>query len=178
MYNLPAGEFTFALGININNILYLGASLDIMSITRRQTLYYSEYIAYEGARPDAAAYPYQLQEFRFGQSMQIDGAGIGAKFGFVLRPTKGLRIPPENRPLPPSSFPAMWQKVRRQKPDTSSWIHPPMPTGRLPIAPQSGKTKDPFSSVYPPLSYYSVFLPFFQVSVQHGLQLRTGERRG
>ena len=87
-----AGEFSFALGINVNNILYLGASLDIMSITRRQTLYYSEYIAYEGARPDAVAYPYQLQEFRFGQSMQIDGAGIGAKFGLVVRPTKGLRI--------------------------------------------------------------------------------------
>ena len=87
-----AGEFSFALGMNISNILYLGASLDIMSISRKQTIHYSEYIAYEGARPDAAAYPYQLQEFRFGQSMQIDGAGIGAKFGFVVRPTKGLRI--------------------------------------------------------------------------------------
>ena len=87
-----AGEFSFALGVNINNILYLGASLDVMSISRKQTLYYSEYISYEGARPDAAAYPYQLQEFQFGQSMHIDGAGVGAKFGLVLRPTKGLRI--------------------------------------------------------------------------------------
>lgn len=87
-----AGEFSFALGMNISNILYLGASLDLVSISRKQTIHYSEDISYAGARPDAAAYPYQLQKFRFGQSMQIDGSGVGAKFGLVVRPTKGLRI--------------------------------------------------------------------------------------
>ena len=87
-----AGEFSFALGVNVNNVFYIGASLDVQSISRKQSIYYTEYINYDGARPDGAAYPYQLQRFELGQSMQIDGAGIGAKFGFVVRPVEGLRI--------------------------------------------------------------------------------------
>uniref|UniRef100_UPI004055CBFB OmpP1/FadL family transporter n=1 Tax=Alistipes sp. TaxID=1872444 RepID=UPI004055CBFB len=88
-----AGEFSFALGMNINNIVYLGASLDIQSISRKQTIYYDEYISYpEGTRPDATLYPYQLQQFEFGQSMQINGSGVGAKFGIVVRPIESLRI--------------------------------------------------------------------------------------
>ena len=87
-----AGEFSFAFGFNINNIVYLGASLDIQSISREQTIYYDEYIDYEGARPDATAYPYQLQDFRFAQSMDLNGSGVGAKFGIVVRPVEALRI--------------------------------------------------------------------------------------
>ena len=88
-----AGEFSFAFGFNIGNFLYLGASLDIQSISRKQTIYYSEYINYaEGEQPDAAAYPYQLQQFEFGQSMFVDGSGVGAKFGVVVRPIEALRI--------------------------------------------------------------------------------------
>ncbi len=87
-----AGEFSFAFGFNINNIVYLGASLDIQSISRKQTIYYDEYIGYEGARPDATAYPYQLQDFRFAQAMDLNGSGVGAKFGIVVRPVEALRI--------------------------------------------------------------------------------------
>lgn len=88
-----AGEFSFALGFNIDNIVYLGASLDIQSIQRKQTIYYNEYIDYpEGEKPNAEEYPYQLRNFEFGESMQIDGSGVGAKFGIVVRPTEGLRI--------------------------------------------------------------------------------------
>lgn len=88
-----AGEFSFALGFNINNILYFGASLDIQSISRKQTIYYSEYIDYDsGVRPTPSDYPYLLQDFNFGQSMQVNGSGIGAKFGVVVRPVEALRI--------------------------------------------------------------------------------------
>lgn len=88
-----AGEFSFAFGFNISNIVYLGASLDIQSISRKQTIYYNEYIDYaEGEQPDAATYPYQLQQFEFGQSMSVNGSGVGAKFGVVVRPVKGLRL--------------------------------------------------------------------------------------
>ena len=88
-----AGEFSFALGFNINNILYIGASLDVQSIQRKQSIYYSEYINYEaGATPDAASYPYLLRNFEFGQSVNVNGAGMGAKFGVVARPTKWLRV--------------------------------------------------------------------------------------
>ena len=88
-----AGEFSFAFGFNINNIVYLGASLDIQSISRRQTIYYDEYISYEeGKTPNTTDYPYQLQSFSFGQSMYVNGSGVGAKFGVVVRPIKALRI--------------------------------------------------------------------------------------
>jgi hypothetical protein len=88
-----AGEFSFAFGFNISNIVYLGASLDIQSISRKQTIYYNEYINYAaGSAPDGATMPYQLQEFEFGQSMQVNGSGVGAKFGVVVRPVDGLRI--------------------------------------------------------------------------------------
>ena len=42
-----AGEFSFAFGFNISNIVYLGASLDIQSIARKQNINYSEQISYE-----------------------------------------------------------------------------------------------------------------------------------
>ncbi len=87
-----AGEFSFAFGFNINNIVYLGASLDVQSISREQTIYYEEYIGYEGARPNGTEYPYQLQDFRFAQSMNLNGSGVGAKFGIVVRPVEALRI--------------------------------------------------------------------------------------
>ncbi len=88
-----AGEFSFAFGFNINNIVYLGASLDVQSISRKQAIYYNEYIDYaDGEQPDATLYPYQLQQFELGQFMRIDGSGVGAKFGVVVRPIEGLRI--------------------------------------------------------------------------------------
>ena len=88
-----AGEFSFALGVNIDNIVYLGASLDVQSISRKQSLYYDEYINYvEGEQVDATVYPYQLQNFGFTQSMSINGSGVGAKFGIVVRPIEALRI--------------------------------------------------------------------------------------
>ncbi len=88
-----AGEFSFAFGFNFNNIVYLGASLDVQSISRQQSIYYDEYIGYgAGLKPDAAAYPYQLRDFTFAQSMSVSGSGIGAKFGIVVRPIDALRI--------------------------------------------------------------------------------------
>lgn len=88
-----AGEFSFAVGFNIDNIIYLGASLDIQSISRKQTIYYNEYIGYsDNQRPNPAQYPYLLQNFEFGQTMAIDGSGVGAKFGIVVRPIEALRI--------------------------------------------------------------------------------------
>lgn len=88
-----AGEFSFAFGFNINNIVYLGASLDIQSISRKHTIYYNEYFDYaDGDAPSPDAMPYQLQNFEFGQSMQVSGSGVGAKLGVVVRPVEGLRI--------------------------------------------------------------------------------------
>ena len=88
-----AGEFSFAFGFNLNNIVYLGASLDIQSIQRKQTIYYNEYINYaDNKQPNPTDYPTQLRRVDFAQSMNINGSGIGAKFGVVVRPVGGLRI--------------------------------------------------------------------------------------
>ena len=88
-----AGEFSVAVGFNIKNIIYFGASLDIQSISRNQIIYYGENIYYgAGAAPDPTAMPYQLREFTLAQQMRTNGSGIGAKFGLVIRPVKALRI--------------------------------------------------------------------------------------
>ena len=88
-----AGEYSLAFGFNFSNVVYLGASLDIQSIERRQTIYYTEYINYgAGAKPNPSEYPYQLRDFDFNQSMLIDGTGLGAKFGIIVRPVEALRI--------------------------------------------------------------------------------------
>ena len=88
-----AGEFSFAFGFNINNVVYLGVSLDIQSISRKQSIYYNEYINYaDGERPSGVEYPYQLDNFSFDQHVAIDGAGVGAKIGVVVRPVEALRI--------------------------------------------------------------------------------------
>ena len=86
-----AGEFSFAFGFNFDNVVYLGASLDIQSISRKQNLYYDEYISYD-SQPNASDYPYQLRDFKFSQQMELEGAGVGAKFGIVVRPVEALRI--------------------------------------------------------------------------------------
>ena len=88
-----AGEFSLAVGFNVKNILYIGASLDIQSISRIQTIYYGENISYaEGAAPDPTSMPYLLREFTLAQQMRVSGTGVGAKFGVVVRPVKSLRI--------------------------------------------------------------------------------------
>lgn len=87
-----AGEFSFAFGFNVSNILYFGASLDVQSISRRQSIFYDEYIYYNGSAPSPEQLPYQLRDFQFEQTVEIKGAGVGAKFGVVARPVPGLRI--------------------------------------------------------------------------------------
>ena len=87
-----AGEFSFAFGFNVSNILYFGASLDVQSISRRQSIFYEEYIYYNGSAPSPELLPYQLRDFQFEQTVEIKGAGVGAKFGVVARPVPDLRI--------------------------------------------------------------------------------------
>ena len=87
-----ASEFSFATGMNFSNIVYFGMTLDIQSISRKQTVYYGEDIAYPAGVPSGADLPYQLVESELGQTTEVSGSGVGAKFGVVVRPVKGLRI--------------------------------------------------------------------------------------
>ena len=86
-----AAEYSLAVGANYNNLIYFGVSLDIQSISRKQSLYYGEEIGYT-TPPAGDALPYRLNYFNYNQSMRINGSGIGAKFGITIRPLKELRI--------------------------------------------------------------------------------------
>lgn len=87
-----ASEFSFATGMNFSNFLYFGMTLDVQSISRKQTIYYGEYVDYPAGAPSGADLPYQLVESELGQTTEVSGSGVGAKFGITVRPTKGLRI--------------------------------------------------------------------------------------
>ncbi|MBQ0080180.1 MAG: hypothetical protein KBS95_01325 [Alistipes sp.] len=86
-----AGEISFAVGANLNNVLYFGASIDIATIRRTQNIYYGENINYS-EQPSFDELPSQLRTFGYEQSTKISGIGVGAKFGITLRPVSMLRI--------------------------------------------------------------------------------------
>ena len=86
-----AGEISFAVGANLNNILYFGASLDVATIRRTQHIYYGENINYN-QEPSFDELPTQLRTFGYQQATKLSGIGIAAKFGLTLRPVSMLRI--------------------------------------------------------------------------------------
>ena len=86
-----AGEYTVALGMNINNKLYVGAALGIQSIRRKQTLVYGEDINAAG-NVDPVETPYVLHYFDYAQWSEVSGTGVNFKLGLTWRPTESLRL--------------------------------------------------------------------------------------
>ena len=82
------GEYVISLGMNINNKVYVGASLGIHSISVRRNIYYGENYKYSG-EPSLA---YRMDYFNYDQSTKISGAGVNFKIGVVYRPIEGLRL--------------------------------------------------------------------------------------
>lgn len=82
------GEYVISLGMNINNKVYVGASLGIHSISMRRDIYYGENYRYSG-EPSLA---YRMDYFNYDQSAKISGAGVNFKIGIVYRPIDGLRL--------------------------------------------------------------------------------------
>lgn len=74
-------EYDFSAGANISNIVYFGATINVMQIDYRDRTTYTEY--YPGI---------SWQKMVFDQSTNISGAGVSAKFGVVVRPVEALRI--------------------------------------------------------------------------------------
>ncbi len=75
-------EYSFALGANVSNKLYLGATLGVTEINYKEETSYEEYY-YQGAR---------FSDMWFDQTTRISGAGLTAKFGAVVRPVPALRL--------------------------------------------------------------------------------------
>lgn len=82
------GEYVISLGMNINNKVYVGASLGIHSVSVRRKIYYGENYQYS-AEPSLA---YRMDYFNYDQSTKISGAGINFKIGVIYRPIEGLRL--------------------------------------------------------------------------------------
>ena len=97
-----AGEFSFAMGGNVDNKLYFGATVGIQSITQKKTLYYGEAYTYGDGNGynsgemavDAEGVPLTkvMQSMGMRQSMRLDGAGVNFKLGVIYRPIPALRL--------------------------------------------------------------------------------------
>lgn len=77
------GEYTISMGANLNNVVYVGATVGIQDIYSEQTYQYDEtYIN------NADALNYLLYD----QAVRYEGAGVNLKVGIIVRPIDGLRI--------------------------------------------------------------------------------------
>lgn len=91
-------EFDLSFGANINNIVYVGASLGIQSVHRRSDFVYGEDYGYfdnpDGIAygPDGSVRPAQLEYSDLWQRVVVDGSGVNFKLGVIVRPVEGLRL--------------------------------------------------------------------------------------
>ena len=89
------GEYTLSVGANINNKIYIGASLGIQSVYQRKYIDYGEEYYYPGTGPDGygnSGLDYQLLWWKLNQSVIVEGTGVNFKAGIVYRPTTNLRL--------------------------------------------------------------------------------------
>ncbi len=94
-----AAEYSFALGGNIANVLYFGATFTLNEISQSTKYAYQEEYIYNTddgfAYADSSAsqpIDYQLEYAHLQQTTMVSGAGCGLKLGVVARPTRALRI--------------------------------------------------------------------------------------
>lgn len=91
-------EFDLSVGANVNNIVYIGATLGIQSVYRRSDVVYGEDYGYfanaDGlARDESGAIrPAQLEYADLWQRTVVEGSGVNFKLGVIVRPVGGLRL--------------------------------------------------------------------------------------
>ncbi len=91
-------EFAISAGANINNIVYVGATLGIQSVYKRSDVVYGEDYGYfdssDGLARDefGAVRPAQLEYADLWQRTVVEGSGVNFKLGVVVRPVEGLRL--------------------------------------------------------------------------------------
>lgn len=93
-------EFSFSLGANLNNIVYVGATLGFQSVHKRTNIYYQEeYGYYDAAGNPTAAVNSQGEYIRtqldyagLYQQTVLDGSGVNFKLGVIVRPIPNLRL--------------------------------------------------------------------------------------
>ena len=88
------GEYDIAMGLNIANKLYLGATLGIQSVSWERQLYYCEDYIYSDtpAYGDGTPLAEPAEWMNYNQAVIISGAGINLKAGAIYRPMESLRL--------------------------------------------------------------------------------------
>lgn len=84
------GEYSIAVGANLNNKVYLGASIGIQNIYRKQTVNFDEVYMYDD--PTMYENPDLMQYMQYDQTAEESGAAVNFKFGVIVRPIESLRI--------------------------------------------------------------------------------------
>lgn len=89
------GEYDISFGMNVDNLLYFGATVGMQDVDWRRQFYYGEDYLYNGQTPvDGSGAPLQspAQWMDYNQAVTVSGTGVNLKIGAILRPTEGLRI--------------------------------------------------------------------------------------
>ncbi len=91
-----ADEYNFAVGGNVGNFLYFGATLGLQEIVQHTDYTYQEEYLYEGGYAYAPAgvdpIDYQADYSSLLQSTYLTGSGVNLKVGVTARPTRALRV--------------------------------------------------------------------------------------
>lgn len=93
-------EFDISMGANFNNVIYVGATLGVQSVSLKREVIYQEEYGYfnsEGGNVpshDGEGRPLsrELLYSNLYQGSALEGSGINFKLGVIVRPTQGLRI--------------------------------------------------------------------------------------
>ena len=88
------GEYDLALGMNLSNKLYLGATFGLQIVNWKRELYYGEDYLYSSTPVDGAGYELTAPAswMDYNQAVDIEGTGVNFKFGAIYRPIPSLRL--------------------------------------------------------------------------------------
>ena len=90
------GEYDVAMGMNIANKVYIGATLGLQVVNWKRQIYYSEDYIYDSTPVygDGTPLPEGMaaQWMDYDQAVNLDGAGINFKLGVIYRPIESLRL--------------------------------------------------------------------------------------
>lgn len=88
------GELDIALGANIANKLYVGATFGVQMVDWRRRYYYGEDYLYSGQAVDAdgRVLTDAAEWMDYNQSVNMSGVGVNFKLGVIYRPFGGLRL--------------------------------------------------------------------------------------
>ncbi len=89
------GEYDLALGLNFDNMFYLGATIGLQNVNWKRQLYYGEDYIYNGSAPvysDGEPLQTPAEWMDYNQAVNVSGQGVNFKLGFILRPISALRI--------------------------------------------------------------------------------------